>query len=146
MFQEARLPPKKQRPPKAAPDMTLPGRNPLDEQVRKKELTGDTEHDDALESAAALNLLRRVDREAERVMGNGYWTALVFPDEATCQAFMKAAGWEELSEGLGAYVDGLAVAERMGIKLDVPPIRFKSRRQDRRLVEEVGVYDPSSGE
>jgi hypothetical protein len=145
---DAGLPPKKKARPKAiAPAvLPLPARNPLDEQVRKGETNGDIEHDDKVEAEAVVNLLTEVGRQAERVMGNGYWTALVFPDEATCQKFMRLAGWDEHSEGLGAYVDGLAVAKLMGVELGpIEPIRFKSRRSDKRLVKDVGVYEPEKG-
>lgn len=138
---EPPVPPKRKRKPSAAPKMDLPQHNPLDEQARKGELNGDIEHDDKMESGAVLNLLKKVDEEANRVMGNGYWGAIVFPDEATYQAFLIATGWDEYTEE-GAYIDGLAVAKKLGIQLAVPPIRFKSRRVDKRLLVEVGVYKP----
>jgi hypothetical protein len=141
---DAGLPPKKKARSKAiAPAvLPLPARNPLDEQVRKGETNGDIEHDDKVEAKAVKNMLRQFDHAAERIMGNGYWTCLVFPDEESCQRFLHLTGWDEHSEGLGAYIDGLAVAKLMGLEMGpIEPIRFKSRRSDRRLIKEVGVYE-----
>jgi hypothetical protein len=133
-------PPKRKRKQSAAPKVDLPQRNPLDEQVRKGELNGDIEHDDAKEAGAALNLLKTSTADVTRVMGNGYWGALVFPDEATYQAFLRLTGWDEYTEE-GAYIDGLAVAKKLGIELPpIEPMRFKSRRVDARLEREVGTY------
>jgi len=125
---------------KVAPAMDLPERNPLDEQIRKGVITGEIEHDDRLEAAAVLNLLGEVDRQAERVMGKGYWCALVFPDEETAQEFLRLTGWDQHAED-NVYVDGLAVAALLGVELHPEAIRFKGRRADKRLVEEVGVHE-----
>lgn len=120
----------------------IPDKNPLDEQIKDGELTGDIQHDDAKETGTALNLLRNVDKITKRVMGNGYWTTLVFPDEDTCERFLKKTGWLQWAEGRGAYIDGLEVAKALGIDLGhIDPIPFKSKRTDVKLETEVGIYD-----
>lgn len=126
----------------AVPDMTLPDQSPLVTLAETGQYTGKTDEDDKLEVSEIIKMLRNVDNEAERVMGNGYWVALVFPDTETCDAFKERAGWNEHSAE-GAYVDGMAIAEKLGVELPpVAPLRFKSQRTDARLVSELGVFHP----
>lgn len=135
-----KIPPKPEPP---APIESCTPDVPLPDDAEFPAPTGDIEKDDRAEASTALDLLKKVDREAERVMGNGYWTCLVFPDEETCTAFLVQSGFAEFAECRGAYIDGLSAARKMGIELKPEPIRFKSKRSDRRLVEEVGVWNPN---
>src|SRR5579872_6826638 len=79
---------------KITPDLPLPKRNPLNEQLGarnpdgSKVITKDIEKDDRAETSSVLNLLKTQSDVIKRTTGNGYWGAIVFPDEATYQMFM----------------------------------------------------------
>ena len=71
--------------------------------------------------------------------GELFHTTIVFLTEALLKAFMQATGWVSV-EG-GRYVDGVILAERLGIKL--PPVRISSIRpgQTEKRVSDIGLID-----
>lgn len=143
MFNDLPPPPRRPKPARhILPKPPLPVENPLDTQVKDGTITGDIEHDDAVEASEIIKRLDNADRAVKRATKNGYWTCLVFPDEETCYQFLRKAGWDRFMEGFGAYVDGIQAAKSMGIELEIDPIWFRDRKVDKRMVEEVGVFDP----
>lgn len=48
-----------------------------------------------------------------------YFTSLVFTSAAQCQAFLKHMGWEKYTDGTLSYINGVALAQDLGIPL--PP-------------------------
>lgn len=137
-------PPKKRVAPvnKVLPKTTLPKTNPLDDMVKKGEMSKDIEVSDKQETGTVMNLLKNVGLEADRVMGKDYYLVLVFPDYAAREAAIEKMDWDQFSED-NVFFDGLAILKKLGIELKVAPIRFKSRRSDARLVNEVGIYEPA---
>ena len=120
---------------KFGPKVDLPKGNPIDGQA----VTGDISVDDQAEVDAIVSVFRATNDAINRTIGGGYWVAVVFPDETTCRQFVAKAGWNDILDGR-SYVDGLALAERMGISLEVLPIKFHGQRADRKLIENVGLF------
>jgi hypothetical protein len=61
----------------------------------------------------------------EDAVDSQFWIAICFQTSEQAEEFLKKTGWLDIGE---KYLDGLEVAQRMGINLtsDIPPIqRFK---------------------
>lgn len=112
-------------------------RNPLNTMP----VTGNTETDDAAEVEVVAGYLKQADEKVRKTMGPGFWCALVFTTEDQCQEFLKKTGWDRFAAKESQHIDGLSVAQQMGIELAAEEVTFRGIREDRRLVEEVGVID-----
>lgn len=115
--------------------MAQPRRNPLN----VLPVTGNIETDDAAETGAVVDALKAGEAQIEKVMGNGYWKALVFASENQAREFFTALGWNAFTDDTGTYYDGIGIAEKMGVALTPESIPFRGERPDRRLIDEVGI-------
>lgn len=126
----------------------------LDLADRKEEAARDYNEQDKNDGSQEDEKLRKFKEAVKRqraevkdLTSNGFWTCLVFPSEEVCYEFLEKTGWIEFAERYNAYVDGLSVAEQMGIELEsLRLIRFRTGGPDKRLVNEVGVYDSETDE
>ena len=80
--------------------------------------TGVPEIDTIAETSALLaGMKERNQAEQKRIIDatdSEYWFALCFHTRAEKEAFLKALGWIDLGD---KYLDGTAVAERLGVDL-----------------------------
>lgn len=111
--------------------------------LRDVPVTKDVASDQKKEAGALLKALAASQLQAELAMGNDYWVTIVFPSGVEAEAFRHATGWGAFADKSGLYLDGVAIAEELGIKL--PPAHWKAMepRRDARLIEEVGTHDKS---
>lgn len=70
------------------------------------------------------------------------YVCVVFPDQDTAIEFLQKAGWFDYSED-GIFVDGIALAEAIEVKLTKRVTKFKTSRSNEKLAEEVGTFQPS---
>lgn len=101
---------------------------------------GDTERDDKRELEAVRRALKESDQRVKDVSGEGFHATIVFLSENQLKAFLQATGWVSIEHG--RYIDGLALAERLGVPL--PPVRPTSIRPgqgDKKAVRDVGLID-----
>jgi hypothetical protein len=70
------------------------------------------------ESAEKLAMIRRRIKESatrELLYDKGYYTCIVFKTATQCEEFLTAVGW--CPENDAYWIDGLKLAEKMGVKL-----------------------------
>ena len=99
----------------------------------------DIELDDAAEIEWATNLLADIERAHEDETEGGYSFTIVFPCARTCDEFLANSGWVEFTDSSMHFMDGIALADHLGIDLTKIPVRFKDGGTDTRLVNEVGI-------
>lgn len=112
--------------------------NPLDE----LEYTGNSEKDSELELDALSSGFRerRKNEQARKLAATDseYWCALCFPTRELKEEFLKKLSLINLGD---KYIDGMKVAERLGVELisEVPAApKLKSfRGKYKNLIEEV---------
>lgn len=63
-----------------------------------------------------------------------YWCALVFQTRAQKEAFLAGMEWLRMGD---KYLDGQAVAKKMGIVLPAADLKFQGERTDMRTVERI---------
>ena len=82
------------------------------------EYTGVPEVDTAAENSALLEGMKARNRQEQKrftdATDSEYWFCLCFHTRAEKEAFLKALGWIDLGD---KYLDGTAVAERLGVDL-----------------------------
>ena len=89
--------------------------------------------------------------QTARLNGQGFYSILIFEDEESCYKFLEHIGYPTDEEGAviqhqepgsrGAFINGTAVAKMLGVDLEVSPLKFKQGKPDKRLIEELGVFD-----
>lgn len=114
---------------------TTDRRNPLN----LLPVTGNIETDDAAESAAVLDTLRRTDDVVRKTIGNGYWLTLVFVSEDQRNEFVRKAGWGRHADEDDTYYDGVGIAAHLGVELTPESLAFRGERADASLVNKVGI-------
>ena len=74
--------------------------------------------------------------EAEIAAGGDvdYYCCLVFVTEAQKRQFLSQAGWEQFADEAQQYVNGVALAKHLGVKLDHVRL-VTSSNPDKKLVE-----------
>ncbi len=79
---------------------------------------------------------RKVKRDAYRVLvDHEYWLCICFQSRAQKEEFLAKAGWADLGE---KYVDGLALAELLGVDVRPVPLTTKAApKSPKSLREEV---------
>jgi hypothetical protein len=106
------------------------------------EVTGNIETDDAAEIAVVSSYIaeaRKAQAAVKEAMSTQYSVTLVFPSTIQANEFLAKAGWNEFTDSSGAFFDGLAVAEKLGIETTAITIPFRKQVTDRRIAEEVGI-------
>lgn len=81
------------------------------------------------------NIANRAKIDAKRkelAVDSEYWCSVVFPDRATKQAFIKAIGMQGMND---KYVDGMVLAELMGIKLEAVELPPSGGKIDRKFAD-----------
>ena len=104
---------------------------------------------DRAEAAAVRQNLARIDAAAAEVSGEGFTCTLVFATRSQCAAFLAGTRWPAVFGG--RYVDGVAVAAALGVRL--PPARPTGIRPPRGPVKAdaavgfipAGHYDAMRG-
>lgn len=116
----------------------------LDSQM---EPTGDIEVDDASEAKIINSTLASSKSEVMDNMGMGYYYHVMFANEEQAREFLEQALELDRVEMIDEIcIDGIQLAAELGIELTPAVMRFPGERQERRLVEEVGVIDPPQPE
>lgn len=78
-----------------------------------------------------MKMLRRQQREAiDEANDAGYWFGVYFQNRHQKEAFIKAIGAAELTEG--QYIDGVELAKAMGIKLEPRTLPYKTGQIDKK--------------
>ena len=87
------------------------------------EMTGDLQEDADTNMSEALRQIiekKKASQERFRVaVDPEFFFCMVFQSRAQKDEFLKAAGWYELGD---KYLNGLEVAQKMGIEIEVIPI------------------------
>jgi hypothetical protein len=89
--------------------------------------TGKFEQDGLAEVNAIKAAMRAKDKEAkaryDQIVDSRFYTVVVFQNYEQRAEFMKKAGVPD-----GAYCDGLALAEKLGIKIESPTLPYPKSR------------------
>ena len=67
-----------------------------------------------------------------------FWFAICFQDRAQKEEFLKTVGWFDLGD---KYLDGIAVAERMGVQLTVKKLKPKKPPRAPKLLRKEVISD-----
>lgn len=100
-----------------------PMANPLDAVTvhENPEETCAEETSTILQAIIAENEARR---DAYRTMVDPeYWVCICFQNRAQKERFLEAVGWADLGD---KYIDGLAVAERLGAGIEPEPVKIRA--------------------
>lgn len=107
-----------------------PSEHPLEDAA----ISGDIEKDDASDVRSLGNILRDADNALRKINDKAYAVTVVFTTADQCRAFMKAAGWDAISDDSRAFVDGIALAEQMGVEIPKESIRLLGKRSEKDLI------------
>ena len=107
--------------------LTATHKEPEEEILPDREMENVEVDDKAEADRRPRSALKKSDQAVKDVSGELFHTTIVFLTEAQLKAFMQATGWVSVEHG--RYVDGVILAERLGIKL--PPARISSIRPGR---------------
>jgi hypothetical protein len=75
---------------------------------------------------------KQENQRLDDVTDSEFWFAMCFQTRAQKDEFLEKAGWEELGD---KYLDGMAVAEIMDIKLESPIPPMPKTRVDQKLIQ-----------
>ena len=114
-------------------------KEPEEEILPDREMENVEVDDKAEADRRPRSALKKSDQAVKDVSGELFHTTIVFLTEAQLKAFMQATGWVSVEHG--RYVDGVILAERLGIKL--PPARISSIRpgQTEKRANDIGLID-----
>lgn len=104
-------------------------------------VTGNIETDDKVEIQAVKGFLAQTRIELEEATNMRYSVTLVFPSNAQADEFLRQTGWGQFTDSTGAYYDGVAISDQLGLHLQPVKLPFRKTVADRRLVEEVGIQE-----
>ena len=115
------------------------GKKPIPNPLKDLVVTGDTEADDKAEAEVILGALGKARAGLAANQQQGYYRCIVFQSDEQAKAFILESGWAKHLDSSGCCVDGLAIAESLGIKLP-PDNRTDTKHSgDKRLINEVGI-------
>lgn len=96
-------------------------------------VSGQIEKDDSEELNHLREQLKKADQNAVEVSGEEYSVTLIFLSKTQRDAFLQKAQWHGI-EG-GRYVDGLQIADKMGIELPVSrPTAIRPGKTDKKAI------------
>lgn len=96
-------------------------------------VTGNADIDDAVESSFIVNHLEQAQSNVEKVMGAGYCIRLIFVTADQAAEFLRHVQWPAIGNPDHKCIDGLAVAEHLGVPLTPEQIPFRGRRTEKRI-------------
>lgn len=104
------------------------------------EYTGDIEADGEAEAEAILEAIKRekaLRRDAYRLLVDSeFWFALCFQSREQKEEFLRLIGWEDLGD---KYLNGLEVAERLGLPIEPINLPMKPTRAMPKLLRKTPI-------
>ena len=100
--------------------------------------------DHAAKVQAVESLLKKNRGALAELTQFGYFVPIVFASQVQADAFLAAADWSRCigHDAHGFYLDGVALAAKLGIVLPVPLASYRPKRMDQRLIDAVGLIAP----
>lgn len=87
--------------------------------------------------------LSRDQRALHERVEFGYFVPLLFASQTQADAFLEASGWRDCIEHneYGFYLNGLKLAQHLGILLPPALATFTPSRIDQRLIDALGLQE-----
>lgn len=100
---------------------------------------GDTAADIGHLSAELRAAAKRAEERFEAATDNEFWFTVYFETRAQKDAFLQAVKWLKLGD---KYLDGAALAEKLGVRLPDASVPYVKEKPDRKL-DELALPLPS---
>ena len=103
--------------------------------------------DHAEKVAGVESLLKKNRGVLAELTQFGYFVPIVFASQVQADAFLAAADWSGCvgHDAHGFYLDGVALAAKLGVVLPGPLASYRPKRMDHGLIAAIGIITPEEG-
>jgi len=112
-----------------------------DHPIHSKETSGSIEKDDAREVSEIAKMMKQATAAVKAAKDCDYYVVMVFASGNQARAFVRESEWHDFMDKTNTFVDGIGLAEKLGIKLPKEQFTLKARRSDSALTPLIPKED-----